>query len=446
MLHLSSTFFQSTLTRPVQWDQTSRRQRQVYRFARQFLAWGREQKEEFFRRHGISTALEGHNWRESGVESEEEDEEEEERDVDLEDEIDTLDLTRRVLKTLKDEKLTLKGLSEALDVSRNILSSLLRTPLARPQAGSKPRNIYKSLQGWLALDVKARGEFTRPIGAGPAISSPSPSSSSYNDVQMMGPAEEVEVQQPQQLSRIMMMPPQAPPAAPFLWQKETAMPTPQVMPTASSASLLPAMLPTVPLPPQQMGHRLQFDSERERLLERCQQLSEQRQGLASQLEAKRSRLMELVEMQEHLSKEHESLTETQRHYYLTQREDPSVALKICENAASPTSLPDRNVVLSSKQLKQVSSQVSQVQLTGFAPPDPTLDVNAVSKGILEHIKGGLLTMDMLAVTLRINRYTTNYRTYTVHVLVHCMVPALCNFIWHNCVLQKLPIFLTASAY
>ena len=41
------------------------------------------------------------------------------------------------------------------------IRSLLRTPFINPTVGSKSRNIYKSLQGWLALDPVARAEFTK---------------------------------------------------------------------------------------------------------------------------------------------------------------------------------------------------------------------------------------------------------------------------------------------
>ncbi len=131
-LRLSHPFLRSALTNPLSWSQTSRRQRQAYRFARQYLAWDVGQREEYFKRHSVEI---GGGLQEKGDESdseeedcqeENEEEEDEDDDDDDEDEIDTLAVSNRVLKTLKNEKLTLKGLSEGLDISRNVLSSLLR--------------------------------------------------------------------------------------------------------------------------------------------------------------------------------------------------------------------------------------------------------------------------------------------------------------------------------
>ena len=102
----------------------------MYRFAKLYLSWSRAQREDYFKKRQVVLGVGGEGEGGSEEESEEDSEEDEEdnaaEEVEEEDDedhvLDTLSISSRVAKTLKREKLTLTGLAQGMDVSRNVLS------------------------------------------------------------------------------------------------------------------------------------------------------------------------------------------------------------------------------------------------------------------------------------------------------------------------------------
>ncbi len=100
----------------------------MYRFAKLYLSWSRAQREDYFKKRQVVLGVggEGEGSGEESEEDSEEDEEDNAEEVEEEDDedhvLDTLSISSRVAKTLKREKLTLTGLAQGMDVSRNVLS------------------------------------------------------------------------------------------------------------------------------------------------------------------------------------------------------------------------------------------------------------------------------------------------------------------------------------
>ena len=102
----------------------------MYRFAKLYLSWSRAQREDYFKKRQVVLGVggeegEGESEEESGEDSDEDEEdnaEEAEEEDDEDHVLDTLSISSRVAKTLKREKLTLTGLAQGMDVSRNVLS------------------------------------------------------------------------------------------------------------------------------------------------------------------------------------------------------------------------------------------------------------------------------------------------------------------------------------
>ncbi len=156
------------------------------------------------------------------------------------------------------------------------------------------------------------------------------------------------------------------------------------------------------------------EMERKSLREKYSKLLEQKQQLAGQLAEKRSKLQELVKKQEQLTCHHQHLTQV--HQQLTQQElqletksglslpggkdEPAVL----DSGSSSSTQDGRRRQLSQELSHEMSKLPPKEELVGYALPDSTLNVHEVSKGILDHIKSGMLNMDLLSVTLRINRY------------------------------------------